>query len=215
MAMFITWTTGVLLSVVSFSSLGDGCVLGIVGDSAILPCIYNETDDLTTMNISIEWRKGNEVVHRTVLGEGTEVTQSMTYENRTQLFTDVVQKGDFSLLISDINVRDAQSYDCYVSRQGGQSSTPLCRVCLSTADGVQTSPVVGRASQAMWMFSTFLCVTVGILVAIALGYQIKEDYSRKRARHQHQEMEDYESSTDDERQEIIMERLDILTETNV
>ncbi|KAJ8367685.1 hypothetical protein AAFF_G00311400 [Aldrovandia affinis] len=306
-AMSITWTTGVLLSVFRFMSLGEGCVLGIVGESAVLPCIYNGTDDLAIVNVSIEWRKGSEVVHSSVLGEKSQVTQ-MSYGNRTQLLRDVVQTRDFSLLISDVTVTDAQNYSGYITRPGVQNSTHLCTVCLiaaahfthpvllsaagavgeearfichsrggfpeprvhwfinekkrppvdavhtlktllpnstlynitsvlsinltqdftvscavenlilnetlaSASYGVQASPVVGRASQAMWMFSTSLCVIVGLLVAIALGYQIKHDYNHRRKSAQDQVELEY--STDDERKEIILEQLDSLTETNV
>ncbi|KAG5833296.1 hypothetical protein ANANG_G00274450 [Anguilla anguilla] len=305
--MLIIWTTGLLLSMLS---LGDACVLGMVGKSAVLPCVYNGTLDLDGGNVSVEWRTGTELVHRSVLGEEGEVTQSASSRNRMRLVADATRNGDVSLLVSDVTVRDARSYDCYLTRPGEQSSAPLCTVCLSAAahfthpvveredgavgdeanftchsrggfpepmvhwfiDGkehplvgtvrtynttlpetelynitstllvnlthditvscavenrllnetltstnfrVSASPVVGRASEAMWMFSTALCVLVGILVVTAVARQIKHDYDRKKKRRQHQETGDKDSSTDDESEQIVLENLDCLTETTI
>ena len=46
-------------------------------------------------------------------------------------------------------------------------------------DGVQPSPVVGRATEALWVFSTALCVVVSAMVLAALAYQIQQDRAHK------------------------------------
>ncbi|XP_036397096.1 ICOS ligand-like isoform X2 [Megalops cyprinoides] len=306
-AMSVTWTSGLLLSVISYcTSLGDECVLGIVGESAILPCVYSGAEELASVDISIEWRLGSDVVHRSESGEGSERTQIMSYSNRTRLSAAALQTGDFSLQLSDVIREDEQSYDCYISHPGLESSTPICTVCLRVAAhfsspvllnevregeearftchssggfpepavhwfldqteqhaldsahtqstlipdsglydvtsvllvnvtqdttvscaienlllnetleslsyGVEASPVVGRASQAMWMFSTTLCVLVAVLVASAVVYQIKEDYDRKRNSNLHQVVLEEDET---KHSMLDMERLDSLTETNV
>ncbi|KAJ8350856.1 hypothetical protein SKAU_G00259860 [Synaphobranchus kaupii] len=305
--MLIIWTTGLLFSM---TSLGDAYVLGIVGKSAVLPCVYNGTFDLDAGNVSVEWRTGSELVHRSVLGKEQEVMQSVSQGNRTRLVTDVIRNGDISLLVSDVAVRDAQSYDCYLTHPGVQSSSPVCTVHLSAAApfshpavlrvddaegeearfichsrggypkptvhwfiddtqhplvgtvhtystllpeselynitsvlsvnltrdmavscavenrllnntltsvnfAVQVKPVVSRASEAMWMFSTALCVLVGLLVVTGVVYQFKKDYSHKKNHHQSLERGGCENSSEDERQQIILEHLDSLTETTV
>ncbi|XP_039984204.1 ICOS ligand-like isoform X2 [Xiphias gladius] len=58
----------------------------------------------------------------------------------------------------------------------------------STSYGVRGSPPVSRASKAMWIFSTALCVVVGVMVIAGVAYQIhldriskrkKDEYNRK------------------------------------
>lgn len=39
---------------------------------------------------------------------------------------------------------------------------------------------MGKASDAMWIFSTALCAVVGIMVAVGVGYQIHLDRVSKR-----------------------------------
>lgn len=43
-----------------------------------------------------------------------------------------------------------------------------------------SGPGVGRASEAMWMFSTVLCVVVGVMVVVGVVYQIHLDRVSKR-----------------------------------
>ncbi|KAJ8253167.1 hypothetical protein GJAV_G00209850 [Gymnothorax javanicus] len=308
--MLLIWTTGLLFSM---TSLGGACILGIFGKSAVLPCFYGRTFDLDSGNVSIEWRTGSEPVHVSVLGKAGETVEFLSQGDRMRLIMDTIQDGDVSLLISDITVRDAQSYDCYLTQPGVQSSTHLCTVCLSTAahftqpvvqradeakeEGeeahfichsrggfpeptvhwlsgdrerplvgtvrtyssllphselynitsvlsvnitrdmkvscavenhllnetltsssfeVQASPAVARASEALWMYSTALCVIVGILVVSAVVYQVKQDYDRKRKnQREYWEFGGKKSKTRDDRQRIIWERLNSLTETTV
>lgn len=40
--------------------------------------------------------------------------------------------------------------------------------------------MVGRVSEAMWIFSTGLCAVVGVMVAVGVGYQIHLDRVSKR-----------------------------------
>ncbi|XP_044216614.1 T-lymphocyte activation antigen CD80-like [Thunnus albacares] len=56
----------------------------------------------------------------------------------------------------------------------------------STSYGEQGGPVVSRASQAMWMFSTALCVVVGVMVAAGVAYQIHLDRMSKKKKEQYQ-----------------------------
>lgn len=50
----------------------------------------------------------------------------------------------------------------------------------SRLDGTPPSKVAGRASEAMWIFSTGLCAVVGVMVAVGVGYQIHLDRVSKR-----------------------------------
>ncbi|XP_074492869.1 ICOS ligand-like [Sebastes fasciatus] len=61
----------------------------------------------------------------------------------------------------------------------------------STNYGAKVSPVVSRASQAMWMFSTGLCVVVGILVLVGVIYQIHLDRMSKKKKKEFQKQNSY------------------------
>ncbi|XP_004561574.3 T-lymphocyte activation antigen CD80 isoform X1 [Maylandia zebra] len=53
--------------------------------------------------------------------------------------------------------------------------------------GVEARPVTNRASSAMWMFSTGLCVVVGIMVIAGVVYQIHLDKINKRKKEEHKQ----------------------------
>ncbi|XP_057697370.1 T-lymphocyte activation antigen CD80-like isoform X1 [Corythoichthys intestinalis] len=55
----------------------------------------------------------------------------------------------------------------------------------STTHAVWHGPVVTRASDALWVFSTALCVVVGVMVAVGLAYQIHLDRVSKKKKMQH------------------------------
>lgn len=50
------------------------------------------------------------------------------------------------------------------------------------------SPVMVRASDALWMFSTGLCAVVGVLVVVGVAYQIHLDRVSKRKKLEFQSM---------------------------
>ncbi|XP_029939847.1 ICOS ligand-like [Salarias fasciatus] len=57
---------------------------------------------------------------------------------------------------------------------------------MSTSYGVNYGPTVSRASEAMWMFSTGLCVVVGAMVIAGVAYQIHLDRISKRKKKEFQ-----------------------------
>lgn len=66
------------------------------------------------------------------------------------------------------------------SQQVGTEQTahqPFTAFCL---DGPPPTKVVGRVSEAMWIFSTGLCAVVGVMVAAGVGYQLHLDRVSKR-----------------------------------
>lgn len=56
------------------------------------------------------------------------------------------------------------------------------------SDGVKGSPVVVRASDSLWMFSTALCAVVGVMVVVGVAYQIHLDRVSKRKKLEFQSM---------------------------
>lgn len=55
----------------------------------------------------------------------------------------------------------------------------IIAVPADSSDGVGSSPAVNRASSAMWVFGTGLCVMVGVLVIGGVVYQLHLDRMRK------------------------------------
>uniref|UniRef100_A0A3Q3W149 Ig-like domain-containing protein n=1 Tax=Mola mola TaxID=94237 RepID=A0A3Q3W149_MOLML len=81
-----------------------------------------------------------------------------------------------------VNISQDSSVSCTIENQ------PLNETWTST-NGAPNSPVVGRASEAMWIFSTVLCAVVGVMVAVGVVYQIHLDRmsKRKKCEYQHQQ----------------------------
>ncbi|XP_054644658.1 ICOS ligand-like [Dunckerocampus dactyliophorus] len=77
-----------------------------------------------------------------------------------------------------INISDA-NVSCIIE------NPPMNETLTSTTHAVWSGPVVSRATEAMWMFSTALCVVVGIMVAVGLGYQIHLDRLSKKKKMEH------------------------------
>ncbi|XP_062306617.1 ICOS ligand-like [Osmerus eperlanus] len=307
--MSALWRTGFLLGVMRFSSpSGEECVQVIIGEPVLLPCIYDGALPLSALNFSAEWRRANDVVHRSVWGGGSQDKWTVSSRNSTRVSETAPQTGDFSLQLSMVVAADSNTYSLYLTFPGGNHSSPVCTVCLWTAasfsfplllredaeegdetrflchsrggfpkpavrwrinetvrppegsvwtdfallpesqlynitsllvvnisqdvsvscsienpsmnetltsisNGVQPSPVVGRATEALWVFSTALCVVVSAMVLAAIAYQIQQDRAHK---DQNTEMGVRESFEDEPETWMVKEEvMDPLTETNL
>ncbi|XP_047443992.1 ICOS ligand-like [Mugil cephalus] len=276
------WRTGLLLGFLTLcASLEEGCVLGVVGRPVSLSCFYPESGLLPFGNFSIEWKRDEEVVLRSVWEEGRSVdTWSI---NNASLSVKGGLPGNFSLELPAVDPReDPVFYNLSISE--GNHSVQVCSVCvriaasfshpqvqkeaavqgnekvfLCQASGgyplpevywlinesdqppegsvrtvtsslpnsvlynitshltvniskdstvlcvienqslnetftsksiiVPGGPPVRRASEAMWIFSTGLCVVVGIMVIAGVVYQINLDRISKRRKKEHQQQE--------------------------
>lgn len=72
-----------------------------------------------------------------------------------------------------------------VSDRSFSQQVSIARIChqqlaAPCLDATPPSKVAGRASEAMWIFSTGLCAVVGVMVAVGVGYQIHLDRVSKR-----------------------------------
>ncbi|XP_051567444.1 uncharacterized protein LOC127448724 isoform X1 [Myxocyprinus asiaticus] len=179
-----TWFSALLLSVTSLVLLqADECIVGVIGENALLPCVYNGVKNLTFLHISSEWKKGMDVIHSSVWTEGQVELQNVSHSIRTTVSSLAPKTGDFSMELHDIHLSDTHNYSFHLKLDGQDSSPPICTVCLNVEAGVRSIAEVGRLSEAMWMFSTALCVVVFLLVALSLGFQIKWDRDRRREHH--------------------------------
>ncbi|KAM9384701.1 ICOS ligand-like isoform 2-T2 [Pholidichthys leucotaenia] len=78
-----------------------------------------------------------------------------------------------------VNISQDDSVSCVIEN-------PSINQTVSTVYGVPSSTVVSRASNGMWIFSTALCVVVGIMVLVGVAYQIHLDRVSKRKKKEFQ-----------------------------
>uniref|UniRef100_A0A8C0YGB6 Ig-like domain-containing protein n=1 Tax=Cyprinus carpio carpio TaxID=630221 RepID=A0A8C0YGB6_CYPCA len=64
----------------------DECIVGVIGERAILPCVYNGVKNLTLLHISSEWKRGMEIIHTAVWMEGKVEMQNVSHSIRTTVF---------------------------------------------------------------------------------------------------------------------------------
>lgn len=75
-----------------------------------------------------------------------------------------------------VNISTDSSVSCHIRNQW------MNETLISKSSGAKDDTFRSRASDGMWMFSTGLCVAVGILVAVGVGYQIHLDRISKKRR---------------------------------
>ncbi|XP_050968800.1 ICOS ligand [Labeo rohita] len=129
-----TWF-GVLLLIVTsvFSVQADECIVGVIGEPAILPCVYNGLKNVTSLQISSEWRRGMEIIHTADWMMGQVEMQNVSHSIRTAVSTLAPNTGDFSLELHDVHLSDAHNYSFHVKLHGQNRSSLVCTVCLNIA----------------------------------------------------------------------------------
>ncbi|NXG13234.1 ICOSL protein, partial [Grallaria varia] len=92
-------------------------IISKVGDNATLSCIYQKRD-LQLENLRVYWqivdREKCSVVHVLMSGRDNYSNQCIHFKNRTQLFWDRLENGDFSLLLLNVSQNDKHTYKCVV-----------------------------------------------------------------------------------------------------
>ncbi|NXS99617.1 ICOSL protein, partial [Jacana jacana] len=98
-------------------ALEDKIIISKPGDNATLSCIYQERK-LYLKNLRVYWqitdREDCSVVHAFISGQDNESEQCIHFKNRTQLFRDRLENGDFSLLLLNVSQSDKHKYKCVV-----------------------------------------------------------------------------------------------------
>ncbi|XP_056132170.1 ICOS ligand-like isoform X1 [Lampris incognitus] len=148
---FLTYTTG----------LGDGCVLGVVGQPASLPC-FHDALKTNSADVSVEWRTAGKVVLRSEWGEHGRVDAwSTSGANGTSVSSDAPQTGNFSLELSTVSPNEPQtSYSLFLMLSGEEQSPPLCTVCLEIAASF-SFPLLHREDPVESDETVFICRSSG------------------------------------------------------
>lgn len=151
------WHTGLLLCVLSFCScFGEECVLGIVGQPVSLPCVYPEI--LNFGDFSIEWRRGDEVVLRSVWVENENKEELSA--NSAAISSDAARTGNFSLELPTVDAKEHNMNYSLSVTVGENQSDALCTVCLRIAARF-TPPQLEREEDAQKDETVFLCHSTG------------------------------------------------------
>ncbi|NXC79480.1 ICOSL protein, partial [Cercotrichas coryphoeus] len=90
------------------------------GENATLSCIVNR-NNLQLKNLRVYWQIADDsyqkkcsVVHALMSGQEDNSKQCIHFKDRTQLFWDRLEHGDFSLLLLNVSQSDRNTYKCIV-----------------------------------------------------------------------------------------------------
>ncbi|NXU66963.1 ICOSL protein, partial [Horornis vulcanius] len=110
-------------------ALEEKNIISKLGDNATLSCIYNKKT-LQLKNLRVYWQIADDsyqekcsVVHALISGQDDNRKQCIHFKDRTQLFWDRLENGDFSLLLLNVSQSDGHTYKCVV-----QEKTELTKV---------------------------------------------------------------------------------------
>ncbi|XP_055364238.1 ICOS ligand-like isoform X2 [Betta splendens] len=150
--------TPVLLLLLSFlcvcACLEEDCVLATVGRPVSLPCFHNELSALK--NVSIEWRREDEVVLASTWEEDRNVEEWSV--NGATLASDALLTGNLSLMLLTVDPIENEVDYSLVTVAGGNQTSLLCSVCLRSTASF-SSPLVHE--EAHGEQTTYICSSAG------------------------------------------------------
>lgn len=95
-------------------------IQGFIGDSVLLPCIYNQGESLRK-NVSVYWRDKDDNIVLDISKNGPDPsTQNHKFRDRVISFPHVYMKGNFSILMKDVQPSDSSPYDCHIPSEDFQ-----------------------------------------------------------------------------------------------
>ncbi|XP_051899339.1 CD276 antigen-like isoform X2 [Pristis pectinata] len=86
-------------------------VTGIVGESSLLPCLDTNVGKEVNNEIRVYWQVANQCIYAYYSGQEH---PDQNYSNRAKLFTTEFKQGNFSLLLTDLQVSDEAKYICLI-----------------------------------------------------------------------------------------------------
>ncbi|XP_043539185.1 CD276 antigen homolog isoform X2 [Chiloscyllium plagiosum] len=91
-------------------------VSGFLEEQVVLPCIYK--GNVPVSDLQVMWGTSrSEIVHKFVNGSDDLREQDPRFRNRTNLFKDQLEQGNWSVLISDLRETDQDEYQCQIYRK--------------------------------------------------------------------------------------------------
>ncbi|XP_051473366.1 ICOS ligand [Apus apus] len=100
------------------TALEEKTIVSKLGDNATLSCIY-QGREFHLQNVRVYWQIADSqeeclVVHALISGQDNESEKCIHFKNRTRLFWDRLENGDFSLLLLNVSQSDEHTYKCVV-----------------------------------------------------------------------------------------------------
>uniref|UniRef100_UPI0037E8967B V-set domain-containing T-cell activation inhibitor 1-like isoform X2 n=1 Tax=Semicossyphus pulcher TaxID=241346 RepID=UPI0037E8967B len=121
---------GVLLVMLCVSEASCQLIQARVGDSVLLPCVYDRGDPLPS-SFSVFWRDNNNSVVLNIINKKPEdKSQDRKYRGRVLSFPRLYTAGNFSVQMKDVQQNDSSSYECHIPTIGFQHG-----LTLSVSDG--------------------------------------------------------------------------------
>ncbi|XP_038670850.1 sodium channel subunit beta-4-like isoform X4 [Scyliorhinus canicula] len=161
-----------LLNVVDAVS-GDSPVpvSGYLGEQVVLPCTYK--GNVPVSDLHVIWGISLfEILHKFVDGNDDLTEQDARFRNRTTLFKDQLEQGNWSVLISDLRKSDQNKYECQIYKKKEEVHYLLKsnEVHLSVTERTRTpgpnTPVSGPG------FSTGVGVGLGIGILLSVVFLV-------------------------------------------
>ncbi|XP_059399776.1 CD276 antigen homolog [Carassius carassius] len=128
------WLIYLILHLIDKGSLQDTLEIeGVVGDSVILPCSYQERV-LNPDERNVFWRYNTyKKVYNIEKGKPITGDQDAVFKDRIESFPSEYKNGNFSIRLNHLNFTDNGEYFCYISKVKQQDKLRLTvRAPLST-----------------------------------------------------------------------------------
>ncbi|XP_067874637.1 myelin-oligodendrocyte glycoprotein-like isoform X2 [Heterodontus francisci] len=154
-----------LLLLNAVAAVSGYSVSGFLGEQVVLPCTYKGNVPVSELQV-IWWIFKRGVLHNFVDGNDDLTQQDPQFRNRTNLFKDQLEQGNWSLMISDLRQSDQNEYRCQIL----QRSSPVFHqvVHLSVTERARTpvpnTPVPGPGPST----GAVVGLVVGILFLLLL-----------------------------------------------
>ncbi|KAL0199330.1 hypothetical protein M9458_007870, partial [Cirrhinus mrigala] len=111
----------------------SGPLVAPLGSSVVLPCSVDQL--LSVEDLEVEWRRtdSDTLVH--LFQDGETQTGAHDYQDRAHLFTEEIQRGNFSLRLDNLRAEDEGQYTCtvYIQQESGETVVEI------KVDGVGSS----------------------------------------------------------------------------
>ncbi|NXF92088.1 ICOSL protein, partial [Eubucco bourcierii] len=132
------------------------------GDNATLSCIY-QGEELHLQSLLVYWQIADDqdqcsVVHALISGQDNKKEQCTHFKNRTQLFWDRLEEGNFSLLLLNVSQSDEHIYKCVVLQKSEYTkvihrANVALRLAASYSQPILRGPIRNNAEEEV----TFSC----------------------------------------------------------
>ncbi|XP_078060182.1 uncharacterized protein LOC144485972 isoform X5 [Mustelus asterias] len=179
-----------LLSVVAAVS-GDSPVpvSGFLAEQVVLPCTYN--GNVPVSDLQVIWgTPKHKFLHKFVNGNDDLREQDPRFRNRTKLFRDQLEQGNWSVLLSDLRESDQSEYECQIYKRtsAGYYWEQFDLVYLSVTERLPTpgpnTPVPGPGLPDRARVGLGIGILVAVFVVAGIGiYIFRKRQRRKQNRH--------------------------------